>query len=196
MIGFPWLSVAAGLLERCGFPMPSQAIAREVAKCTEHTQSFVFTQKRSLAALVPDLLVVLKRGSDMTVAGVSELEIQGSMLGGAGLDMAAFTELVLATAEKSGALPSDQRPDPRSDDPGAILPEEEIGADMWHGPLPMDPQAPPTLGGGCEFRNFVGHFPSIVVGGILTRRTVGHDAERGWEALTGACLAVYWARLR
>ena len=67
------------------------------------------------------------------VAGVSELAIQGSMMAGAGLDLPSFTEMILSTAEKSGALPSDSRPDPRSDDPGKLLPEEQIGTSEWNG---------------------------------------------------------------
>jgi hypothetical protein len=94
------------------------------------------------------------------------------MLGGAGLDMAAFTELVLSTAEKSGALPSDQRPDPRSDDPGVLLPEEQIGASTWHGPLPTDPQAPPTLGGGTG----LGSANGSILGGVLGTTAMSGDA--------------------
>ena len=113
--------------------------------------------------------------------GVSELALQGSMMTGSGFDLASFTEAILSTAEQSGALPSDNRPDPRADDPGTLLPEEQIGSEQWNGPLPDDPQAPPTMGGGTD----LGSADGSVLGGVL-----GSTALSGGLATTGRMSAV------
>lgn len=113
--------------------------------------------------------------------GVSELALQGSMMAGSGFDLASFTDAILSTAERSGALPSDSRPDPRDDDPGTLLPEEQIGSEQWHGPLPDDPQAPPTMGGGTD----LGSADGSVLGGVL-----GSTALSGGLATTGRMSAV------
>ena len=132
-----------GLLEKCRFPMPSSAIAKELAE----------------------------------VMGVSALEIEGSLLGGAGLDLGEFSELVLDVAEKAG-IPQDPRSEPISDDPGFVPPEEVIGTETWHGPLPDDPPPPPTLGG-----SFDGPGGVTAVQG---RRLAEEESTRAAEALPSA----------
>jgi hypothetical protein len=106
--------------------------------------------------------------------GVSELAMQGSMMAGSRFDLASFTEAILSTAEQSGALPTDIRPDPRADDPGAALLEERIGSQQWNGPLPDDPQAPPSMGGGSG----LGSTDGSVLGGVLGSTVLSGGLER------------------